>query len=209
MSKSILESLEALMLANNNDFLEGGCVYSHLTMKPLPELIPKQLNLAKCGSAYGIDRICEIGFNAGHSAVMLLDSLRTRSITYTIFDICEHAYTKPCLDVVRGEFPLVKFELVEGDSRVTLPTWTNRNLQRAQTYDVVHVDGGHDTSCLLIDIAFASLLVRRGGVMIVDDTDQPHIDRITETYVSTGLFVDVTREFEKTMGLEHRILLKV
>lgn len=208
---SILARLEALMLANNNDFLEGGCVYSHLTMKPIPELIPKQRNLAKCGRMYGIDRIAEIGFNAGHSTVMLLESLKNRSITYTLFDICEHAYTKPCLEVVRSEFPLVTFELIEGDSRMTLPIWTNANLQRAQTYDIVHVDGGHDTSCLLIDIAFGSLLTRKGGVMIVDDTDQVHIDAITERYVRSGLFVDVSEcgQFEKTTELRHRILLRV
>jgi hypothetical protein len=206
----MIARLEALMLANNNDFLEGGCVYSHLTMKPIPELIPKQRNLAKCGRLYGIDRIAEIGFNAGHSAVMLLESLRSRALTYTLFDICEHAYTKPCLEVVRSEFPLVTFELIEGDSRITLPIWANVNLQRAQTYDIVHVDGGHDMSCLVTDIAFGSLLVRSGGVMIVDDTDQAHINAITDGYVRSGLFVDISdcKEFEKTTNLRHRILLR-
>jgi hypothetical protein len=190
------------------DFIEGNCVYSHLSLNVDPDLIPKQNNLKRVGELYSKERICEIGFNAGHSCLMLLDKVK-KGVEYIIFDICEHSYTRPCIEYVKSQFPQISFQLNAGDSRAVLPIWSNVNSHLLKTFDIVHVDGGHDTSCLCVDIGFALLLAKKDGIVIVDDTDQAPINNIVDVYVCNGMFVDITNEFEKTIKLHHRILRKV
>lgn len=65
-----------------------------------------------------LKRIGEIGFNAGHSSVMLLSFLP--SATIMSFDICKHSYTLLAHEYVQHIFPN-RHELVCGDSLNTLP----------------------------------------------------------------------------------------
>ena len=53
--------------------LEGNCVYNHLTLHIDPQKINKQINLLWSGHQIG-RKLCEVGFNAGHSALIFLMS---------------------------------------------------------------------------------------------------------------------------------------
>jgi len=134
-----------------NDNLEGNCFYYHQTLNIFPELYSKQLNLFWCGKQ-AVENICEIGFNAGHSTMLMLLGRDNSPLNFTIFDIGQHLYTKPSLNYIKSQFSHVNFEYVEGDSTIVMPEWINQHKELIGKYDVVHVDGGHDEHCISNDI---------------------------------------------------------
>ena len=109
--------------------------------------------------------ICEIGFNAGHSALVWLSANpEARLIS---FDLGEHTYTRQMADFIRREFPN-RFEIHLGDSRLTVPDfYKNKGNPKC---DICVVDGGHT-----FDIAFKDLNNMRHlanlehNILILDD----------------------------------------
>jgi predicted O-methyltransferase YrrM len=196
-----LEDLKQIILEHipETEF-EGNSFYHHQSIREYPELYNKQLNLFWCGKQAPA-RICEIGFNAGHSAMLLL--LASSATTFTVFDIGHHRYTQTCLNYIEHIFPHVAFEYIVGDSTRTMPTQMDG---RQETYDLVHVDGGHSEFCATSDMKHADILLKPGGIMVVDDTDAPQINGLVETYLASGKYevVDVL----KTFGYPHRIIRK-
>ena len=79
-------------------------------------------------------------------------------------------------------------------------------VNRIQTYDLVHVDGGHSEFCATCYMKHADLLLKPGGIMIVDDTDAPQINRLVDIYLESGKYVEV--DVLKTFGYPHRIIRK-
>ena len=83
-----LEDLKQIILEHIPETkFEGNSFYHHQSIREYPELYNKQLNLFWCGKQAPA-RICEIGFNAGHSAMLLL--LASSATTFTVFDIGHH-----------------------------------------------------------------------------------------------------------------------
>ena len=196
-----LEDLKQIILEHIPETkFEGNSFYHHQSIREYPELYNKQLNLFCCGKQAPA-RICEIGFNAGHSAMLLL--LASSATTFTVFDIGHHRYTQTCLNYIEHIFPHVAFEYIVGDSTLTMPTQMEG---RQETYDLVHVDGGHSEFCATSDMKHADILLKPGGIMVVDDTDAPQINGLVETYLASGKYevVDVL----KTFGYPHRIIRK-
>lgn len=197
-----LEDLKQIILEHipETEF-EGNSFYHHQSIREYPELYNKQLNLFWCGKQTPT-RICEIGFNAGHSAMLLL--LASSATTFTVFDIGHHRYTQPCLNYIEHIFPQVAFEYIVGDSTLTMPTQMNG---RQETYDLVHVDGGHSEFCATSDMKHADILLKPGGIMVVDDTDAPQINGLVNLYLASGKYevVDVL----KTFGYPHRVIRKI
>jgi predicted O-methyltransferase YrrM len=185
--------------------LEGNSFYVHQTMNLYPELYNKQLNLFWCGTQVKT-KVCEIGFNAGHSTMLMLLGRNPSPLTFTVFDIGHHAYTKPCFNYMRGVFQNVSFEYVEGDSTATMPVWIKDHPESVGVYDVVHVDGGHTENCIQNDMRNADLLVKSGGIVIVDDTNCDFISACADRYVASGKYSEI--DVLKTVGYEHRILRK-
>jgi len=207
--KSTLEhhvnNLEKLIIASGK-MLEGNSFYIHETLIREESLLPKQLNTFWTG-LQAKKRICEIGFNAGHSTLLMLAGRDTTPIEFTIFDIGHHAYTQPCLDYMKEAFPHVTFEYIEGDSTTKLPNWTSKNMDRMWSYDVVHIDGGHSEHCVKNDMKNAIRLLAPGGYLIVDDTNIPYISNFVEIYLQLGQFTEV--DVCVTPTYPHRILQKV
>lgn len=194
------------IIVNNKASLEGNCFYHHNTLKIYPDLYAKQLNLYWCGKA-AEQNICEIGFNAGHSTMLMLLGRNEKPINFTIFDIGHHPYTKPCFDYVKSAFPFANFEYVEGDSTVIMPTWINNHKELLNTYDVVHIDGGHSEHCIQNDIKNTDLLVKKDGIVIIDDTNNSTINSYVDMYISSGNYIELN--LLPTCGYPHRIIKKV
>jgi hypothetical protein len=89
-----LNNIQSIIVDCNTP-LEGNSFYIHNSLTLYPGLYSKQLNLFWCGKQG--DRICEIGFNAGHSVLLMLLGRDKTPVDFTIFDIGEHSYTRPCL----------------------------------------------------------------------------------------------------------------
>lgn len=200
-----LDDLKTIVI-NSNSVLEGNCFYHHTTLTEFPELYSKQLNLFWCGKQ-AVENICEIGFNAGHSTMLMLLGRNTTPLNFTIFDIGHHQYTKPTYEYIKSKFSFVNFEFVEGDSTVTMPEWINTHPELMNKYDVIHVDGGHSEHCILNDMKNADLLVKKNGIVIVDDTNHDVINKCVDTYLSTGNYVELN--LLSTVGYPHRIIKKI
>ena len=156
--------------------MEGNCFYLHnqedLGIRP-HQLIYKRVNYYTLLKHRYVKKMIEIGFNAGHSASVFLHALPKDS-TFLSFDICEHPYTKDCFQYLQSKHPQLK-DMIEGDSTVTLPKFVEENPSEIGTYDVIHVDGGHSAEVCLSDLKGAHILLKPGGVLILDDTFIPEI----------------------------------
>lgn len=180
--------------------------YVNQTLDLYAELYTKQLNLFWCGKQ-ALTKICEIGFNAGHSSMLLLLGRDKTTLDFTIFDIGYHPYTNPCLHYIKSQFQHINFEYIEGDSTLTMPNWIESNQSCLEQYDVVHVDGGHTEHCISNDMKNADLILKIGGIVIIDDTNLGHINGYVDLYVSNGKYREM--DVLVTHGYPHRILQKI
>ncbi len=200
-----LEDLKSIILEHiQGQVFEGNCFYYHASLNVFPELYTKQLNLYWCGKQ--ATKICEIGFNAGHSTMLLLLGNKNH-VQYTVFDIGHHKYTRPCFNYIQQAFANADFEYVEGDSTVTMPEWIDARPEAKSTYDIVHVDGGHSEYCASNDMKNADALLKPGGIMIIDDTDAPQINKLVDLYIASKKYVELC--VLKTFGYPHRIINKI
>lgn len=199
-----LNDLQPIILQSNSR-LEGNCFYAHETLNIYPDLYTKQLNLFWCGK-FATSRMCEIGFNAGHSCMLLLLGRQKTPLEMTVFDIGHHSYTKPCFDYIQSKFPHVHFEYVQGDSTLTMPKWIQENPEYEGSYDVIHVDGGHSEHCISMDMKHSHRLLKVHGIMIINDTNCPHINQHVDLYLAIGKYKEL--KVLLTKGYPHRILQK-
>ncbi len=200
-----LSDILHIVSQNTNNGFEGNAFYYHNTQNRFQELLPKQMNLFWAGGQIKT-RVCEVGFNAGHSALLMLSGCSAPSIEFTVFDIGQHNYTRPCLEYIQSQFSKTVIEYIEGDSIVKMAEYIREHPERAETYDVVHVDGGHTLECITADFGHAKKLVRKGGIIVMDDTNIDYIDSAVNAAISSGEFTEV--DCFPTVGYQHRILQK-
>jgi predicted O-methyltransferase YrrM len=125
----------------------------------------------------GKQRVCEIGVNAGHSVLLMLDV--NDSAAYTLFDIGTHAYTRPCLAYLQKAYPQTTLDVFYGDSKETLPAYTG-------TFEMIHVDGGHCLPEVRSDYTEAVRLISPGCPIIFDDYDYPVIRTFVDEKLQSG-----------------------
>jgi predicted O-methyltransferase YrrM len=113
-----------------------------------------------------VQAIAEIGFNAGHSAMLMLMSNPT--VAVQSFDNARHPYSKQAFEYVKGKFPDRNLEIEWGDSSKTVPLVHARNPSRK--FDILIVDGGHEFDVAIADIINLRLLSRPDTLLIVDDS---------------------------------------
>jgi predicted O-methyltransferase YrrM len=133
-------------------------------------------NLAKIRNLQALctgKKICEIGVNAAHSLLLML--LVNPTAEYTLFDLGNHKYTRPCVDYIRAQFPETKIEVIYGNSVETMARYVAENPAQLSTYDLCHLDGGHTQDIFSHDYANVKQLMKADGVVIFDDYDLPAI----------------------------------
>ena len=121
-----LNKMEQIIKNSNPEILEGNYFYYNCSYTRSSELyIPKQKNLFL--AAKDKTRVLEIGFNAGHSCLLILMGSENPKLEMTIFDIDRWPYTRPCLEYIKSSFPSSSIEFIPGDSTVTLPEYLKKN----------------------------------------------------------------------------------
>jgi predicted O-methyltransferase YrrM len=183
---------------------EGNLFYHHRTrltedMPPDITRLHKRRNFI-LGVAHA-GRLLEIGFNAGHSALLALS--RVPHLHYVGIDIAENPYTLSCASIIEQSFP-GRARVIIADSRLELPRML---LSGEPRMDAVHVDGGHDELTAQLDIMHALLVTRFGGIVIVDDTAHPPIRAAVERAISAGFASLET--FEGKWNGEESLALRV
>lgn len=126
----------------------------------------------------------EIGFNAGHSALLLLHTLDP-SAEMRVFDLNNHSYAQVAFKYLASHYPQLR-EMIVGNSTITLPEYVKARPEELQSYDIVHVDGGHQKDVVYSDVFYADLLLKSGGVMILDDTNIEYIMSMIERLLQRG-----------------------
>jgi predicted O-methyltransferase YrrM len=164
----VIEQLSKIIRASGQA-LEGNYFYSHLVDISTGEhvqsidMLPKRQNMFYL--AKHATRICEIGFNAGHSCLLML--LANPNSSIVCFDICHHAYTLPCFEYLESQFP-GRLTLICGDSSVTVPSF------HGEGFDLIHVDGNHTYDGAKSDIDNVLPMLKPGGRIVLDDDDMLH-----------------------------------
>jgi len=125
--------------------------------------------------------LLEVGFNAGHSALLAL--MGDPALVYTGIDICQTKYTVPCAQYLAQAFGS-RFTLIKGDSREVLPRIATHHSDRS--FDVFHIDGDHDEGPVRTDISNVLRIARADDLIILDDTDFPGVAKAYDEYIRLG-----------------------
>lgn len=184
---SHLDNLNQIV-AKTGQRMEGNLCYLHksenyLGAPPDPSRAHRRRNYFRVMSVKS--NLLEVGFNAGHSALLCLMS--NPSITYFGVDIGANAYSRDAADYLRDRFGN-RFEIIFGDSREVLPALaTHRRLR----FDAMHVDGGHGDATCRADISNCLRLASSRSHLILDDTGAK-ITNVYNEFVLGGYLITET-----------------
>ena len=186
--KSIFQTLDNIIVASCNAhqrpvegslFFFGGTDISYNRV-----FFHKQYNLFQLATR--ADSILEIGFNAGHSAALMLLANPRSKILH--FDLKEHPYVEPCYQFLKAVFGAERFiGMVVGDSRKTIPTF-----ETLYKFDLIHIDGGHTDLVAMSDILNCERLASPNATVVIDDFDMVNIKGLVTKLVHQCVLVPYT-----------------
>lgn len=116
--------------------------------------------------------VCEIGFNAGHSALRWLWAAPTARVV--MFDLWQHSSNAPAEDYLRNQASVnnadERLSIIKGDSTLTVREFHAKN--PTTKCNILSVDGGHSHDVALADIINMKYLADTDfHILFVDDTN--------------------------------------
>ena len=123
--------------------------------------------------AKGKKKIMEIGVNACHSLLLMV--MINPTAEYLLFDLNLHKYTEPTINYVKEKFPNTKINIIYGNSVETINKFINDNPSELNTFDLVHLDGGHTEDIFSHDYNNSKKLLKNNGIVVFDDYNYPDI----------------------------------
>ncbi|CAE7320666.1 Mfsd6 [Symbiodinium natans] len=173
---------------------EGNIMHTWNSWDPQPDMEAKQRNLFQLSQNLSARRddpsLLEIGFNAGHSVCLML--LANPKVKVVAFDLCEHAYTKPCAEVLQSIFGQGRLQLVEGSSTTTLPRYHQQHPD--VRFDMFHIDGGHQYRQAMADLESCCRMAHKDpettSILVLDDTDITGVAAAWADFVASGRLVE-------------------
>ena len=156
---AVLTQLDAIALANGTTRMGNSGSRGYAAFLQLTDAL-------RAHAPRGATRLCELGFNVGHSAALILAALPSVR-SYVGFDTARRPELYAGLALLRAIVPAVAFELVEGMTAVGVPTWLAAGGRG--TCDVVHIDANHDLPNVRGDATLALEMVAGPGSLLVFD----------------------------------------
>ena len=205
--QSFSETLSELnqVVIDNPDPLEGNLFYHHHTKKldearPDPSRARKRRNF--CLAMKGKKQLLEIGFNAGHSALMACAN--NPDLHYTGIDICGFSYIEPCAEILKARFK-DRFTFHKGDSREVLPSL----FLQTDRFDIFHIDGSHTTTTAKADV-INCLHLHDSSVtahVLLDDTQLRELSEMFSDFCEKGILTvdDLDGKWQKAFNILGRI----
>ncbi|CAL1167756.1 unnamed protein product, partial [Cladocopium goreaui] len=191
------------------DSLDSVVAWSmRLTDKPLPKgsishiwhpdreieghsnMVPEAVEVMnEIASEPSIRTVCEVGFNAGHSALRWL--LRTKAKVYS-FDLGNHPYARPAAMWLSNQFP-GRLDMTWGDSLATVPAFHREHPD--VKCELIFIDGGHSYDVAIRDLKnFAALANLKNNVLLLDDTFLDDVRRAWDEMLDMG-YVEEFRSY--------------
>ena len=116
--------------------------------------------------------VLQTGFNAGHSAGVILTFRNTaKLISFQKLASLGTDTRKMNLQGVRfieDKFP-GRHTIIWGDSQKTLPRFAKQHESLGKFIDIAFIDGGHSKVCCLSDITTVRNIMRPNGIIVVDE----------------------------------------
>jgi hypothetical protein len=184
------------IVKQSNEPLEGNYFYKHVTNELDPDLTNKQRNLFSIAKLGG--NILDIGFNAGHSALLFLLA-HPDSILYC-FDTCEHKYTKKCFEYLTKQFPN-RLSLHEGESMVTVGGFRRKNIY----FDIIHIDGSHEYAKNNLDFFNSRIMTHNNAIIVWNGLHKLGILDLWEGYKKDKLIKEFHLIPTNTGVCEHKL----
>jgi len=157
--------------------MEGNLCYLHQQVPENNEFFhgfeTKRKNLVAIAAKY--NNITEIGFNAGHSAAIVLSA--NLDLHLTSVDIGHHSYTVPCANVIQNYFVSRHQLILKNSKKIEKNEIENSN--------VVIIDGGHHFEDCLFDIATCIAYCKPGTLIVIDDYDYTPVNAATKRFSSS------------------------
>jgi len=161
-----LAELDRIVQASEEP-LEGNVMYLHHQPTygtPHSDFLVKRRFLAQ--AALTSQHLLEIGFNAGHSALIMLTA--NPRLRITAADIGWHSYTIPCYNYLASVFG-DRIDFIHSDSLQMWPLICTRS------FDFVHIDGCHEPTHLEVDLVNVLHYTARGTRILVDDVNVAYL----------------------------------
>ena len=173
ISESLIKELNQIAGSN----MEGNLCYLHEQVPENNEFYKafeiKRKNIIAIAEKY--NNITEIGFNAGHSAALMLTD--NPNLYLTSIDIGHHSYVVSCAEVIQRYFP--------NRHRLILKDSSKSDREDVEKSDVVIIDGGHQFYNCLLDIAICVAYCKSGTLIVIDDYSYPPITEATSRFLSS------------------------
>ena len=121
----------------------------------------------------------EIGLAFGYSALHICEGLLTNgdpNAKHVVIDpgqLPEKAYASCGLDILNDAGLSSILEFYGDESQIVLP----QLLEQGREFDLAFIDGNHRFDYVFLDLYYLGRLIRRGGVIILDDYNLPGIER--------------------------------
>lgn len=178
------------ILTSSDENIEGNIYCDIKVDNIMPRSQEKIKNLSSFSK--NANKICEIGFNAGHSALAMLNS--NPNAEYVFFDLGFHKYTNLCFNYFKNAFPSTSLSIFYGDSKVSIRDYILKNISTFNSFDFIHLDGGHGLDTLSKDYAHSMFLLKSGGFLVVDDCNVPQIRDFLHVKSNSGYIKEVFGE---------------
>lgn len=132
----------------------------------------------------GVRTVCEVGFNAGHSAAVFL--LSNPQTSYIGFDLMSLRWSAASLSFMQRAFP-GRVTIVRGYSTDTLPQHS------APLCDILSIDGEHAGETPYLDIVNGKKASRAGGLVLMDDwsSTSPDVKAAWKKAKESGLLEEI------------------
>ena len=171
--------------------VEGGSFQIDAQVARLRELV------GKCSPK----SIMEIGFNAGHSALLFL-AITPPETKVVSFDLGEYAYVFAAKRYIDSVFP-GRHTLVTGDSTITIPKYEEQVAHRMKNpdtepplrFDFIFIDGGHQEDIPIKDIINSQRLAAGANTVVaIDDICRVPERHAHYTIEPTNAWLQMARE---------------
>jgi hypothetical protein len=144
-------------------------------------LIEKRMDF--CDFALNSDCIVEIGFNAGHSALLGLTA--NQDIIYRSVDVGQ-PYSEACYNILKSVFG-DRISLTIGDSLDVIPTIKEIYPEIEGKKVGWFIDGDHSYEYCKQDLDNVLVFAKDDDLIFIDDTNQEQLAKLINEYLSNNI----------------------